>query len=296
MEKIIVSCPGSCGELIQGYIDDELRLVSCGINVFSYVSVSKGNNDNSNSELKARKAIGLTEEAINVSSAEQLNLGLLVKSNLSIAKGMASSTADIAATSLATSLVYGHPLLPTEIAKICTQIESTDSVMFDSMTLFSSKSGKYVQETGWQPDFNVLVLEPETILETEIFHTRKNDDVFKQQAKSFSRVHRLYLSAVKEKSLEKLGEAATLSAKLNQAILPKPFFEEVVSMKNDYQSIFGVNVAHSGTVMGILLRDLTEMDNIIKELVKRDITSIYSKLTVYNSCFEGVKQQKGWLE
>lgn len=293
MDKIVVSCPGSCGELIQGYIDNELKLVSCGIESYSYATIKRETLTNQQAGDKAKDALNLTEKYLGITEENQLELDLDIRSNLPVAKGMASSTADIAAASLATSLAYKKPLQFKDIAKICTQIESTDSVMFDSMTLFASKSGDFVEETNWQPEFYVLVLEPETLIKTAAFHTQKNDKLFKQQAKSFSRVHALYLTAVKEKSLDKLGEAATKSAILNQVILPKPFFKEVVSIQSNYQSVLGINVAHSGTVIGILLRDLTEKNQIINELEKEKITAIYNNINVYRSCFEGLKEQKG---
>ena len=50
----------------------------------------------------------------------------------------------------------------------------------------------------------------------------------------------------------RLGEGATMSALANQRILPKPHLEAII----DYalaRGAYGVNVAHSGTVAGILL-------------------------------------------
>ena len=50
----------------------------------------------------------------------------------------------------------------------------------------------------------------------------------------------------------RLGEGATMSALANQRILPKPNLEAII----DYalaRGAYGVNVAHSGTVAGILL-------------------------------------------
>lgn len=48
-----------------------------------------------------------------------------------------------------------------------------------------------------------------------------------------------------------VGRVAAASARINQAYLPKPGFEEFVRLGGEYGSV-GVSVAHSGTVMGML--------------------------------------------
>lgn len=291
MAKVIVSCPGTCGELIQGYVEDEFRLVSCGINMFSVATITSDQGAVNQAGEKSRKALEATLADLEISSEDEVKLS--ISSSLSVSKGMASSTADMAASIYAASLYYKKPMTLEKIAGICTSIEATDSSFFNSLTMFDSRGANFIEQTGWQPNFYVLMLEPKEELNTEAFHTKANDELLKKQAKSFSRVHNLYRVAVKEKSLEKLGQAALKSAKLNQEILPKPFFETIVELSGTFNSCIGVNVAHSGTVIGILLRDLTEVETIKRVLEDKQVTTYYQKLKVYSSCYKGLQQQKG---
>ncbi|MGX7025171.1 GHMP family kinase ATP-binding protein [Vagococcus hydrophili] len=290
MEKITVSCSGSCGELIQGYVDDVPYLVSCGIKLFSYVTISEEGSQKSQIGKKAIKASRLVEDYLNIPKEKQRRLKIAIQSELTKSKGMASSTADIAATIYGTALFYGIDLAKKEIAYLCVQIEPTDSVFFDSMTLLDLKKGRVMDISQWFPDFLVLMLEPNKGINTQKHHTSKNELLAKEQSLQFREVYQTYYEAVKEKELARLGEAATKSACLNQEILPKPYFKEILLVKKKFDSVFGVNVAHSGTVVGILLKNLSEIEAIKEELTKLGVTRFYKKIGVHQSYFEGLQQ------
>ena len=49
-----------------------------------------------------------------------------------------------------------------------------------------------------------------------------------------------------------LGKLATTSALLNNKRLPKPYLEEIIEITTEL-GLPGVNVAHSGSIVGILL-------------------------------------------
>ncbi len=293
MEKITISCPGSCGELIQGYVNDVPYLVSCGIRLFSYVTVQPYSNKKIQIGQKARLASQLVEEYLNIPNERRNLFEVNIESELSLSKGMASSTADIAATIYGTALYYGKTLTEIEIAFLCVQIEPTDSVFFNSMTEFDLKAATVVKKSFWHPHFFVLMLEPEANIETQKYHTKENEALAKEQAEEFKSVYEKYNDAVSEKSLNKLGEAATKSACLSQKILPKIHFEEILLLKENHRSIVGITVAHSGTVIGILLKDLTEVKDLKKKVSKLDVNNFYKKVRVYQSYFEGLKQATG---
>ncbi|MBZ5718342.1 GHMP kinase, partial [Haemophilus influenzae] len=49
-----------------------------------------------------------------------------------------------------------------------------------------------------------------------------------------------------------LGEAATISAIASQQLLPKPGFDALLDLVES-AGLYGLNVAHSGSVVGLLL-------------------------------------------
>ncbi|WP_413538410.1 hypothetical protein [Enterococcus malodoratus] len=282
--RVTASCPGSCGEIIQGWLGDSQKLVSYGIDCFSRVTIDNKEPFES-VKSKAQEAVQRTMLQLDLPIER---VSLTIDSDLPTAKGMASSTADIAATCQATAAYFGKQLSRDEIIAICLAIERTDSILFPTLTLFEQKDGTVREASGWAPHFYVVVLEPEETLATEAFHSRENDRLFYQQRASFAEIYQHYLLAIKERSLQRLGEAAMQSALLNQKILPKPYFSELIKLQQHYQWL-GINVAHSGSVVGIMIETLEEIPTVLKTIKQSRLSSWYSKVSVHQSCYQGVQ-------
>jgi L-threonine kinase len=62
----------------------------------------------------------------------------------------------------------------------------------------------------------------------------------------------LLRQGLKERDWEAVGAAATLSARVHQAILPDPLLEPALALARDVAAL-GVCRAHSGTILGLLL-------------------------------------------
>ncbi|MGL9727979.1 GHMP family kinase ATP-binding protein [Enterococcus sp. DIV0756] len=285
--RVTASCNGSCGELIQGWLGDSQKLVSYGIDRFSKVTIQTGVASKV-IKPKVEEAIYRTLDHLGIPISEKEKLSFLIDSDLPVAKGMASSTADIAAACQATAAYYGRKISRDEIINICLAIERTDSILFPTLTLFEQKNGSVRECSGWAPHFYVVVLETEETLATEVFHSRKTDRLFYQQREQFADVYRKYEIAVNERSLRKLGEAATCSARLNQAILPKPYFSELLTLRRNYQWL-GINVAHSGSVVGLMIEKLDEIPTALAAIKKSGMIRCYSKVSVHQSCYQGVR-------
>ena len=239
--RVTASCTGSCGELIQGWLGDSQKLVSYGIDRFSKVTLQTGI-ASKGAKPKIEKAINKTLDHLRIPTAKREKLSFVINSELPIAKGMASSTADIAVR----------------------------------------------ESSGWAPHFYVVVLEPEETLETEAFHSQVNERLFFQQRALFTEVYQCYVGAVREKSLQMLGEAATQSALLNQEILAKPYFSELMKLRQ-YHQWLGVNVAHSGSVVGIMIEKPEDIPAVLEVIKKSNVSRWYSKVSVHQSCYRGVE-------
>lgn len=285
--RVMASCTGSCGELIQGWLGDSQKLVSYGIDRFSKVTLQTGL---ASKEIKPKveEAIQRTQDYLKIPIGNREQLSFMVNSELPIAKGMASSTADIAAACQATAAYYGRKISRDEIIDICLAIERTDSILFPTLTLFEQKNGSVRESSGWAPQFYVVVLEPDETLETEVFHSQENERLFFQQRELFAEVYQYYVGAVKEKSLKMLGEAATQSALLNQEILAKPYFSELMKLRQ-YHQWLGVNVAHSGSVVGLMIEKAEEIPAVLEVIKKSTVSRWYSKVSVHQSCYRGVE-------
>ncbi|MBC1726615.1 propanediol utilization protein [Listeria seeligeri] len=275
--EIKAKCPASCGELLQGWIEGSEKLISYPINWFSEVTLSDKLIVNKTGNTKAWLAFQQTCEYFGVPENERPRVSLQVKSTIPVAKGMASSTADIAATIGVTASWLQQKITETEIAKLCLRLEPTDSTIFQTLTLFDHLKGTTIRSTDWLPKLGVVVLEPLTILETALFRQESHQNQLLQNEANLAQGFALFEQAIRQQKVDLLGIAATISAESNQAILPKPFFKEMLEVVEKLD-LPGLNVSHSGTVVGLLYeQQKTDPLEILFELERRYVTTFYSR-------------------
>lgn len=287
--KVKVKCPASCGELIQGMIGDGEKLISLPIDVYSEVTIEENVKGIVRANrVKTRVALEKTLKYFNVPVEYMKNISLSISSNIPIAKGMASSTADIAGTIIATSKLIGKDLSTEELGELCCKIEPTDSTIFDELVLFDHIKGRVIRKHNWNPNMKVLILEMNSFVSTEEF--RKNDytRARNDNKKDIERAYELFSLACDQRDKKLLGKAVTISSLANQSILLKPKLDEIIELTNKVGA-YGVNVAHSGTVVGILYDDHVDIDKLQDLFVKRGITEDYVKIHLVNMAKGGVR-------
>jgi L-threonine kinase len=196
-------------------------------------------------------------------------LRVRLRSPLPLGKGMASSTADIAATAAAAARALGKELSPGEVASLALGIEPTDGVFFPGIVLFDHLTGRRLEFLGPAPALKVLIVDPGGEVETISFNRRP--ELYRLNLAKEAEVRkalRLVREGMAEGDVVKVAKGATLSALANQLILPKPELEPLIKVTASCGAL-GVNVAHSGTVMGVLYRDgeadLEELESRVRE-------------------------------
>lgn len=288
--KVKVKCPASCGELIQGFIGDGEKLISLPVDIYSEVTLFETRKvEIRTNKKKAILALHKTFEYFHTPKEYVKNISFEVNSNIPIAKGMASSTADIAATIIAVTKLLGKHISPKELGELCCKIEPTDSIIFDRLTLFDHINGKIIKEYDWNPRMKILILELDRIVNTEEF--RKNDysKIRYENQNQIERAHEIFSLACKNKDKKLLGEAATISSIANQKLLFKPMLDEIIEIATGLNA-YGVNVAHSGTVIGIFYDEKeTDVDRLKDILNKRNITKHYIRFYTVNMVKGGVR-------
>ena len=246
--------PGTCGELAQGHLDGTAVMVTCPIDVGSRAVVELSHGSGSvhgpAGAPKARRAVASTLDLL---GRPELNARLELESALPRSKGMASSTADVAAAIAATAAALGASLSPQQQARLALAIEPSDGVMLPGIALFDHLGGRIARSLGPPPPMRVLVLEFAGEVDTEAFNaeTRVND--VHQNDGRFREALDLIATGVANGSPGQIGDGATLSSQLNQSVLPKPQLSDVLKLGRAAGAL-GVNVAHSGTVIGLALR------------------------------------------
>jgi len=254
-----VRCPGSCGELAQGSIGGRNFLITCPIELYSEVTVAIGQ-----SEESCKIEVGSKVNEAVIRTFRHFNIPLLphqvkVHSDLPEGKGMASSSADISAACLATATVLGRDLDLNSIADIALSIEPTDGVFFPGIMMFDHVKGLTRQQLGMPIPLLISVFDVGGEVDTLRFNERIDlADLNHAKEPQIRQALEYITTGLEQGSAELVGKGTTLSALANQVILPKPFLNEVIQLAGQHGAV-GINVAHSGTVLGVLF-DLYNSD------------------------------------
>lgn len=281
-------CPASCGELIQGWIAGGEKLISCPIDWYSDVDISEGPPAGNERPL-SRRMLQQVVDHLGYRANELPPLRIDCRSTIPIAKGLASSTADIAATAVAVARYLQHTLDELELAQLCLRLEPTDSTIFSTLTLFDHHHGRCHIGHDWLPALNILILESPQTLTTEAFHRQIGQLHLQQQSDQLNRAWQLFQEACRGQSRRRLGEATTLSAIASNRVLPKPGFAALLRFV-DQHHLYGINVAHSGTVVGLLLdprRD--DAEGLLAELAACGILHDYPRQHLHSMVAGGVR-------
>ena len=255
LRKGIASAPGTCGELAQGMLDGVLCLVTCPIDIRSTATVElrpgDGIVDAPLDSPKAAQAVRATLEHLGETDADAR---LSLDSILPRGKGMASSTADVAASIAATAAAAGRHLEPGQIAEISLGVEPSDGVMFPGISVFDHREGRIARPLGEPPPMRVLALDFGGVVDTLEFNSVARDKALKSQEPRMSEAVSLIETGLLRGNPLFIGKGATVSAIANQEVSFNPYLDDVLAFSAEVGG-FGVNVAHSGTVIGILMPD-----------------------------------------
>lgn len=228
--KFVVKMRGTCGELAQGFYCGEPILITCPIEKFSTVTIS---DELSGVEGLGLKSLAMLDKVLKIFGAD-FNFGVQLTSELERGKGMASSSADLAAVAQAVANFFGKSFEPAELGKLCAQIEPTDGIFYGGVVAMNPLTGQLVKKIHVRERFWIAVFDYGGEVDTLKFN-RRSDFEFPALDDE------LDFALIKK------------SALANQVILPKRGLEELMNFAKTLGAV-AVNVAHSGTVAGIFFR------------------------------------------
>lgn len=268
--RATVAVPGCCGELVEGILGEYDFLVSCPVNMASLVTVSlepgRGKVIVPPGKEKTRKAVEITLRYL---GRTQLSARVEVSSPLPPGKGMGSSSADVCAAIAATALACGQELDHAEVARLAVAVEPTNSTFLPGLALFDHVKASFYQPLGRPPSMAILAVDCGGEVDTLAFNRRPDLRVLRRQNEPLTtRALRLLALGLKQGNPRLLARSATLSAWANQRILPLPLFRPLVHWALA-RGAWGVNVAHSGTVVGLFFDpNRRDLELLAEELVE----------------------------
>jgi L-threonine kinase len=285
MGEATARCPGSCGELVEGALDGRDFLITCPINLYSYVNVKiLYNNDQIIGSPECSKTLKAIKKLFDYMDIQGVGACISINSQIPSGLGMASSTADITAACIAASVALGEELSPNEIADIALSVEPSDGVMYKGIVFIDFIRGTIKEYIGMPPSMDIFIIDLGGKVETVNFYKNKID--LENANKKKEPYIREAVSLVKEgiylKDVSLIGKGAVISARANQELLYKPELEEIIRVAKELGAV-GVNTAHSGTVVGIMfpegLTNTGHVENVIRSRVNNIKRCFTAKIT-----------------
>jgi uncharacterized protein involved in propanediol utilization len=203
--------------------------------------------------VKSRRAAVLTLRELRQRTSPVPGGRLEITGNVPHGVGMGSSTSDVTATIRAVANHHGLTMSREDVGRLAVQAESaSDSIMFDDrVVLFAHRDGMVLENLGHQLPPLVVVganTQPGASVDT----LRCPPAEYHDDELACFRVLRAGLRrAVATADVALLGRVATASARINQRFLPKPSLPDLVELCRRLGGA-GVQVAHSGTVAGLI--------------------------------------------
>ncbi|MGG4264555.1 kinase [Peribacillus simplex] len=274
---------GTFGELLQGVLkDDRAFLVTLPISKHSRAVFTP---DSLKQKVDVypkfkQKAVRLCETIL---KHYRLPLGgsLEIHSDLPIGKGLASSTADLVATSRAVEDAFGININITDLQSYLADIEPSDGVMYPGIVSFYHKEVQLKEYLGSCPPLTIVCLDEGGVVDTVKFN-KVGIRYSAYQKKEYSLLLEQLTDAIKMNDIETVGKISTRSAMLHQKISPKNYLYKMIDINKKIKGL-GVIIAHSGTYIGILLssldlnyeKKLSEATKLIKD-ISGEVSIMYS--------------------
>ena len=270
---ITAQCPGSCGEFLQGWMDGSEKLISYAIDCYSQVTLTPGAADDGHAAFRRHHprawelVMDLVEKHVGVSFSQEacshetfspdapgqnlFPVTLTLDSQLPRAKGMASSTADLAATAAAVLTWLRQPFDSDTLTRYCTRLEATDSILHRQLALMDPLTGTVSRRYDKLPPLEVLVLEGTAVVETAGFRRENHARHREAQQEELAEALHLFEKGLVQEDMETLAAACWISARANQYFYALPGLETLHHLARRHGA-WGLNIAHSGSTVALL--------------------------------------------
>jgi L-threonine kinase len=266
------------GELVQGLREGKEVLISLPIDRYSEMEViwqDEERKTHENNLWKSEKALRwlLRSGDGAFSGADYFSPSTRIPPG----KGLASSTADIAALLGALARFLGRSIREEEIARIALQVEPTDSVFFSELSIFDHLEGQVKLPLPLPRYLGVVVIELPGERETLAIDREKLRENWEKHRREIEEAFRLVERGLEEGDLSLVGRGATLSGQIMQEVEKEDLWDKMISISLEIGAA-GVNRAHTGRALGILfdrrVYPLGEMLSRVREALKKEEVKI----------------------
>ncbi|GGN38534.1 hypothetical protein GCM10012285_14600 [Streptomyces kronopolitis] len=176
-----------------------------------------------------------------------------IDSNIPVAKGYASSTADILATAQL-CIRSLHPQTPEPVVRalalsVARKLEYGDYLLHPGVAACAQRTHRLLHAYRTDLRWTIVGIDEGGWVRTEEFHQERPDDPGK--ARVYAQLFAQLDTALRADDYAAAAEVASRSAELHNDRLPKKSLEDLRRIQQDLGAL-GVCVAHSGTLAGLI--------------------------------------------
>ncbi|RWQ87270.1 MAG: hypothetical protein EOS85_06530 [Mesorhizobium sp.] len=176
---------------------------------------------------------------------------LFLESELAEGKGLASSSADLVATARSIACCFKRRVRTSLIEKLMAEIEPSDGVMYPGVVAYQQRACGLLSFLGQMPPLAIVGIDEGGTVETVDYDQRRGEISAGRRAEYHQLLHCARI-AISRGDRATIGRIATTSALLHQERAPKEHLNSMLKASESTGAL-GVIVAHSGTMIGILL-------------------------------------------
>ncbi|TJW85722.1 MAG: hypothetical protein E5V92_15185 [Mesorhizobium sp.] len=250
-------CCGTFGELLQGQLPlgslsrDSHFLVTMPIALFARAHFMPISGTRSVTVYPSHK-VKAKRLAENLVIALGTSGGILfLQSELAEGKGLASSSADLVATARSIACSFKHRVRTSLIEKLMAEIEPSDGVMYPGVVAYQQRACSLLSFLGQMPPLAIVGIDEGGTVETVDYDQRRGETSASHRAEYHELLDQARI-AIPRGDAVTIGRIATASALLHQERAPKEHLNSMLRACEATDAL-GVIVAHSGTMIGILL-------------------------------------------
>ncbi|WP_416971066.1 kinase [Streptomyces sp. 4F14] len=178
---------------------------------------------------------------------------LTLISSIPEGKGLASSSADLVATAHAVGDALGVRFTESEIETLLRDVEPSDGVMYEGVVAFYHRQVRLKERLGFLPPLTIVAHDIGGTVDTVLFN-RSPKPFDAADREEYSGLLDELREALLHGDLETVGKVSTRSARKNAKIVTRDHADDILRICHEVEGL-GLVLAHSGTNLGILLRD-----------------------------------------
>lgn len=245
---------GTFGELLQGALTGRDRdfLVTLPIARWSRarIALEPGAREFRVTPEHKRKSLHVARSVL---AARGLTGGgtIAIASDLPEGKGMSSSSADLVATVRAVGNALGMPVTPAEIEDLLRGIEPSDGLMYHGVVAFYHRRVRLCRTLPALRPLTIVGIDEGGQVDTVEFNASR-PAITAAERTEYARLLERLGTALAAGDLDTVGAISTRSAMLNQERCGKRHLGAMLDICRQVGAL-GVAVAHSGTMIGILV-------------------------------------------